>query len=524
MKKLISDVAEWVKKNRLITALAILLVFTVLVMACKTYGGDKDSVYKFLRDLASGLLVAIGAVALLRRADSQDEIAKATLQSNEQTIFKDGLAFLGNDSESVRLGGIYNLHELAVKKPERSDDVLEILCAHLRSKTNEEDYQKNCQSRPSVEISSLLRLLTNEESELRKACEGKGGGGYTLNFRGAFLNGMVLPGAWLKEANLREAQMQGANLSGAQMQDADLSGAQMQDADLSGAQMQDADLSGAQMQGSHLLRAQMPGAHLLNAQMQGAALYEVKMQGADLRDTQMRGARLSAAQMQGANFSNAQMQGVVLYEVSMQGAALSSAQMQGAVLYKADMQGAYLSEAQMQGADLSWAWMQGADLRDTQMQGAILYEAKMQGANLYKTQMQGANLSNAQMQGAMLDDVNLCGASDSIMDFSKYEHMKLRRGKDTEINEVIFSGGLDREYKERIEKTLQKDMDEYPALKKKLNRVLKDLQNLAVDTKPSCEIPEGVITGIWDEKEADKTIEEYKKAMAWKKKDADESD
>ena len=146
----------------------VILVTALLVVTCLMFKGKGD--YEFLRDLATGLLALIATVALLRRAAALDktakaqnktavaqdetakaqnetakaqrETSKATLQSNQQTIFKDGIKFLGDESESVRLAGIYNLHELAINHPERSNDVLEILCAHLRSKTNEEDYQK----------------------------------------------------------------------------------------------------------------------------------------------------------------------------------------------------------------------------------------------------------------------------------------------------------------------------------------------------------------------------------------------
>ena len=183
---------KWIKDNWEYIAIGILVIFLLVVMCVmwKMPNANGKEAYRFLRDVATVLLALIATVALLRRAAALDktakaqnetakaqrEISKATLQSNEQTIFKDGLGFLGDDSESVRLGGIYNLHELAINNPERSKDILEILCAHLRSKTNEDDYQELYPTRPSVEISSLLRLLTNEESKQRETCKENGGG------------------------------------------------------------------------------------------------------------------------------------------------------------------------------------------------------------------------------------------------------------------------------------------------------------------------------------------------------------
>lgn len=509
---------KWAKENWasilnwLIAILVIALVVTARVMW--NHKDGTDGIYEFLRDVASAFLLLIGAFALLRRAAPQDKIAEADFQSNQQTIFKDGLAFLGDDSESVRLGGIYNLYELAIKNPERSNDVLKILCAHLRSKTNEKVYKEDYPTEPSVEISSLLELLTRKESELRKAVEESGDGKYMLNFRRAFLNGANLQGAWLEGADLSHSQLQKTILVSAQMQMIDLSGAQMQ------------------------------GAKLFEAKMQRAKLFEVQMQGADLRNIQMQEAHLVYAKMQGVDLSAAHMQGANLGSAHMQGAKLQEAQIQGASLDMAYMQGAWLKEAQMHGVSLFGAHMQGANLSMTQMQGVNLKYADMRGTYLNATDLQIAQLNGAKLQGSIWCDVELQGVdlnpSDSLVEVDLRgagvldpvkvsgwhgnfkSRMEARQGKSTELKrKVIFSGGLDPEKCEEIKKAMQKIPQSSIRLNKMdIGSVLLKLDS-HVGIPASYKIPKKVVTGVLDDEEINQIIEEYEKAMAWKTEDAE---
>ena len=429
----------------------------------------------------------LGAVAALWKAASKAKIAKAKLQSIEQTIIES----LGSEDLSVRINSIHKLHELAIKKPNQSKEILEILCAHLRSQTSKAEYQEKYKTEPSEEISSLLELLVGKESELRKVVEESDDGEYVLNFRKAFLNG----------ANFHRAWLEGADLSHSELQRASFVEAQMQRAKLAGVQMQGACLLGAQMQGISLFEAQMQEAQLSGAQMQGAFLGKAKMQGTSLWDTQM--------------------------------------------------QGAWLSEAQMQGAELYMTQMQVAQLSKTQMQGASLLLTQMQGAWLQETQMQGASLSGVQMSEADLDHLNLCGVSDSHFkslpalnaaadsseDNNSYEkfksHMESRRDKLSELdNTMIFSGVLkpnkqeydEYEHRENIKEALRQAKQYIaPNFLKWFESKQDALQNLFdAGDEPGCEIPEeGIVAGVLANKKIDQFIEEYEKAMAWKTEDAE---
>ncbi|MGI9229331.1 MAG: pentapeptide repeat-containing protein [Gammaproteobacteria bacterium] len=299
----------------------------------------KKEILYFLGLASSGVIVLMSTLALRSRAESQDKIAKAqketaeaqketavaTLEANQQDIFESGITNLGHESESVRLGGIYTLYELAARESGRTQNIVEILCAHLRAKTQEPEYQKDFEGQPSNEIASLLLLLTGEKSKALKAKAE-----YRLDFAGAYLKGVYLSGAQLQRADLSGAELQGANLSVAELQGALFIGAGLQKIRLSRALLQGARFGRAELQGADLEEAQLQRAGLSGVELQGANLTIAELQGADLSYAQLQGANLSGAQLQGANLSEAQLHGANLSEAQLQESDLSHAQLQGA--------------------------------------------------------------------------------------------------------------------------------------------------------------------------------------------------
>ena len=281
------------------------------------------------------------AQAQQETAEAQHKTAQAQHDANEQKMFNDATAKLGDKSPSVRLGGIYALDTLARSNEAYLVRIVKILCAHLRETTQQKDYQENHKNEPSNEIQSLLEVLSelNRFSEEKK--EGKQSKPVRLNLSGAYLVGANLENACLNRTDLSRADMRKARLFQAHLQKADLKNAKMQRAISLMTQMQGASLWGAQMQGAILLEAQMQVANLWAAQMQGASLRMAQMQGTLLLEAQMQGADLKGAQMQGANLRWVQMQGARLWDAQMQGANVDQMQVQGAKPDGVDLRGAY---------------------------------------------------------------------------------------------------------------------------------------------------------------------------------------
>ena len=259
-----------------------------------------------------GVLLALQAVIANKRAvaiekaanaqaDATKQQAKAnqnTEQGQRQDRLKNAIEHLGSSSDSLRLGGIYELFHLAEDTIEWRQTILDILCAHIRRTTSEKEYQDKYQREPSEEIQSLLTLLFVQ--------------GQTV-FRGYQTN---LVGAWLNGSNLRSAQLQCANLNDAHLQGSHLEDAQLQGATLNSAKLQFAWLSNASLRGANVCNASLQLAHLDGAQLQGAFLIGANFQAANLAEAKLQGSILKHAMLQSAFLTNTNLQGVTSHLVS----------------------------------------------------------------------------------------------------------------------------------------------------------------------------------------------------------------
>ena len=311
MKKLVCFLWEKIRADPLLSGLigllgGLFIIFLIVVfcdnlqwiyprLGLEPKSEKKYEALKFLGIGMGGLLIAIQAVMSYKRAKALEDTVKNTEQGQRQERLKNAIEHLGNASNSVRLGGAYELFHLAEDTEDRGQrqTVLDILCAHIRWTTREGkyrghsggdeiEYKDKYPSNPSEEIQSLLALLFVQEHKVFTECD--------INLEGSWLNGSNLDKAHLEKANLRGAQLHEAHLSGALLHGADLSGAQLHEAHLSGALLHGADLSGAQLHEAHLSGAQLHGADLSGAQLHGAHLSGALLHEADLSGALLHGA------------------------------------------------------------------------------------------------------------------------------------------------------------------------------------------------------------------------------------------
>ena len=301
---------------------------------------SKNETLKFLGIGMGGVLVALQALMSYKRAKAMEDTAKAqadaakaqadavskTEQGQRQDRLKNAIEHLGHESDSVRLGGAYELFHLAEDTEDLRQTVLDILCAHIRRTTGESEYRETHKSKPSEEVQSLLTLLFVHHSEVFKD------------------HSIELQGSWLNGADLLQAQMQGANLIKAHLQGVDLTEAHLQKAHLTEAHLQGANLQRAYLQEAHLTEAHLQGADLQWAHLQETVLIQIHLQGANLQGAHLQGAHLGEASLQGANLRRAYLQSANLHETCLQGADLCEASLQGANLYRACLQGAQSRE------------------------------------------------------------------------------------------------------------------------------------------------------------------------------------
>ena len=300
---------------------AVLVSKSLEVCVLESLGLEEDAKYealKFLGISMGGILIALQALMSYKRAKAMEDTAKSqadavlkTEQGQRQDRLKNAIEHLGDKSDSVRLGGAYELFHLAQDTEDLRQTVLDILCAHIRRTTSESEYRETHKSKPSEEIQSLLTLLFVQKHEVFKDCH--------INLQGSWLNGADLKEARLWKARLKQVYLQGTELDRAYLQRANFVKAHLEEASLRKAQLQNADLQFTRLQGATLTRALLQGTTLDRTQLQGALLVETQLQGAFLLDTRLQGAALNRAQLQGA----------LLVETQLQGATLQGARLQG---------------------------------------------------------------------------------------------------------------------------------------------------------------------------------------------------
>lgn len=240
----------------------------------------KFEILKFLGVAMGGTLVALQAFASYKRSIAMENTAQAQIEANRNTErgqlqerLRSAMDHFGHQSVSVRLGGAYELVNLAQDNPDFQQTVLDILCAYIRSATAVREYQHHYSSKPSAEIQNLLHLLFRKKHEV---------------FNGLHID---LEECWLNGADLRDARLTKAILRGAYLRGVDLWRARLQGAVLPDAQLQGASLLTTRLQGADLRQAGFQGADLAAAQLHGALLWGVGFQGAVFVYTEFRGAR-----------------------------------------------------------------------------------------------------------------------------------------------------------------------------------------------------------------------------------------
>jgi hypothetical protein len=212
-------------------------------------------------NIPAHLIAIISLFFIHKRLKNQERQIDLQINQRVDGRFNSAIGLLGSSETSARTGTIYALHELALEEEKYRQQIVQILCSHIRSKTNEQEYKKNHEERPSNEIQTTLNLLFKEEK-----C-----GLYTQDFaKVTEFPRADLSHAYLVKADFRYAQCQGAGFGGAQCQRASFRGAQCQEANFLGAQCQGAHFWGAQCQGAYFSKAQYQEACFSEAQYQEA--------------------------------------------------------------------------------------------------------------------------------------------------------------------------------------------------------------------------------------------------------------
>ena len=472
------------------------VIFVLLIMRISDCGGaqwldeglgadgESNAKYQTLKSLALGLAGLVGLLGLFisnRRAKAQAEAVKAQAESvnaqvkdNENKTFHEAIKHLGDSSASVRLGGIYALYDLALSNLEkRLQNIIEILSSHVRETTQEKKYQEKYEKKPSNEISSLLKLLSNLNTKYLS--ENKKAESSPLD-----LSHACLCGVRLLEADFRKAFFIGSNFANADLEESRFEGAELKVPCFTGANLEESHFEGAKLRGSHF-----EGAHLYRSHFEGAKLRSSHFEGANLRSSYFKGAKLERSHFEGAK------------------------------LRLSYFKSANLERSHFEGANLPGSHFEGANLPGSHFEGANLQESYFEVTNLCGSHFAFANLCGSHFEGAY-DDRD--GDIDDFMD-----RIQKRTGKEAEIgNTMVFSGGITGEYMKNIEKRVEKELQNFTTddkredFKKYMNEVIEALKKHQ-DQPVSHEIPEEVkdnnFLGELTEERANEILKQHEKSM-----------
>ena len=262
----------------------------------------------------SGSGALVGLWLFFRRITNQDKQIDIQINKEIDDRFNAASELLGNSETSARTAGIYSLYQLAVepKGEKYRVQAAQILCSHIRSKTQEPEYQKSHNDCPSNEIQTAIDILFKDINGVKSI--------YQQDFsKKKDFPRADLSHAYLQGANFEHAHCRGANFGRAQLQKAIFREAHCRGAYFGRAQLQKAIFREAQCQGADFIQAQCQGTYFYKAQCQGVNFREAQCQGADFTEAQCQGSIFDGAQCQGAHFTLAKIQGARFHDTQFQG-------------------------------------------------------------------------------------------------------------------------------------------------------------------------------------------------------------
>jgi len=235
---------------------------------------------------------------------------------------------LGNQEETIRIGGIYALERIANDSPRDGWTIMEVLSSFVRGK-------QNIKSQDPTQLSAIR---TDAQAAITAIARRK----INLETEQQYLD--------LSCTNLRKANLSGANLDRAKLNNSSLIQADLSEAKLSSANLSHTNLNRANLTQAKLDRANLIQANLSNTNLSTADFTQANLNKANLSDAILDGAILTNASLDNTNLSSA-----ILIGANLRGATLSKAN-----LTKANLSGADLASVNFSGANIN-----KADFRQT---------------------------------------------------------------------------------------------------------------------------------------------------------------
>ena len=390
---LMNKVKNWIIQNPAMLILVIILLVMTWGFFCvgftkdggeiakffgidKTNGGKKETI-EFIAFGMSGVIAAIVAVAVNRRASAQEQNNELIEKGHDNERFQNMINDLGHRKVTVRIATFYRFYYMA-KKEYKSlektnqfrEDVFEILCTYLHAMSGVTPNPEK-KNEHQMERQTLFNVLFKEKFKSKSKSI------MNDNFS-ADLRNINLPEMDFSDANFSKVNFSNAKLLNANLFGANLSGADLSKADLSEATLTLADLSGAKLSCTTLSKAKLLGTNLSNATIQDMSFSDTGIIGTRFINAKLAKVHLSDMTLIRANFSNAMFR-----KVNLAAARLFFVNFSNAKLQNANFSSAYFSNVNFSGANFS-----GADFQETKFKDVNLMEvSSVKGADFRKAKI-----------------------------------------------------------------------------------------------------------------------------------------
>jgi hypothetical protein len=272
---------------------------------------------KFVSDSRSAivqLLVATGAAITVfftwrnyvrTSRDSDRNLALAT-EARVSDSFVKAIEQLGNDSPSVRAGGVFGLGRLLRSARVDGDywPIMDVLTSFVRGRCEQFDGvvagsprrgkppSSESPSRLPTDVQAALNVLARRTAALIPHRE---------EDSPVDLHGRDLSFAWMAGGPFERGFFAWSRLSGADLQWSKISDCDFAHADLSGANLTHADARGSGFRDGCLVRAKLDGADFSGSDLRGADLTGASLKGTNLKNAKLDGCKISQQQLKHAN-------------------------------------------------------------------------------------------------------------------------------------------------------------------------------------------------------------------------------
>jgi uncharacterized protein YjbI with pentapeptide repeats len=298
-----------------------------------------DDRRRLQNDVRTVLLQAVAGAAVLVGVLFTWQQQQATLRQQQITIqqldtqqqiqvserFSRAIGQLGSASIDVRLGGLYELEQLARQAHQRRLVIIEVVAAYIREHARPPaNAAKAKREPPSQDVAAALTIIERRSIQT---------GDPQVDLRRADFGSVDLSSLALHSLDRDFADFHGVNLAGVNLGGADLYGVSLHDTDLDGANLAGADLTLANLRDTSAFRTDLRNAHLKLARLNRASLSGADLSGADLSEADLSGSGfLDGADLIGANLRRANLRGA-----NLRGASLFAADLRGANLHDTDL-------------------------------------------------------------------------------------------------------------------------------------------------------------------------------------------